>query len=66
MQRYIIRRVFYGFISLWLLTIIIFLLIQFTPGPALMYAERGASETRLQSIRIARGLDKPLLVQYKC
>ena len=64
MQRYILRRVSYAFISLILLSITIFCLVRITGDPAILMAEPGAKEEDLQIIRKEFGLDKPWPVQY--
>jgi len=64
MQRYIIRRVFYAFISLILLSMTIFCLVRITGDPAVLMADPGAKEEDLKAIRREFGLDKPWPVQY--
>jgi peptide/nickel transport system permease protein len=64
MQRYIVTRVFYAFISLVLLSVTIFCIVRVTGDPAILMAEPGAKEEDLQVIRREFGLDKPWPVQY--
>src|ERR687891_380967 len=64
MQGYIVRRILYACISLFLLSITIFCLVRITGDPAVLMAEPGAKEEDLQAIRREFGLDKPLVVQY--
>ncbi|HXH12293.1 MAG TPA: ABC transporter permease [Alphaproteobacteria bacterium] len=64
MQGYIIRRILYACISLFLLSITIFCLVRITGDPAVLMAEPGAKEEDLQAIRREFGLDKPLVIQY--
>jgi ABC-type dipeptide/oligopeptide/nickel transport system permease component len=64
MRRYITKRIFYGLISVWLLTIIIFLAIRITGDPARIMAEPGAGEEDLQLLRKEFGLDRPIHFQY--
>lgn len=64
MQRYILRRVFYAFISLVLLSITIFCMVRITGDPAVLMADPGAKEEDLQAIRREFGLDKPIHIQY--
>jgi ABC-type dipeptide/oligopeptide/nickel transport system permease component len=64
MQRYIVTRAFYAFISLILLSITIFCIVRFTGDPAILMAEPGAKEEDLQVIRREFGLDKSWPVQY--
>jgi peptide/nickel transport system permease protein len=64
MQRYILRRVFYAFISLVLLSITIFCMVRITGDPAVLMADPGAKEEDLQAIRREFGLDRPIHIQY--
>jgi len=64
MQGYIIRRILYACVSLFLLSITIFCLVRITGDPAVLMAEPGAKEEDLQAIRREFGLDKPLVIQY--
>jgi peptide/nickel transport system permease protein len=63
-QRYILSRVFYALISLFLLTITVFGLVRITGDPVVLMAEPGAKEEDLQALRHEFGLDKPIYVQY--
>jgi ABC-type dipeptide/oligopeptide/nickel transport system permease component len=63
-QRYILSRVFYALISLFLLTITVFGLVRITGDPVILMAEPGAKEEDLQALRHEFGLDKPIYVQY--
>src|SRR5262245_54839996 len=64
MKRYIGRRVLYSLISLFLLSVTIFLLVRVTGDPAVLLVEPGASKADLDAIRQQFGLDRPLVVQY--
>ena len=64
MQRYILTRVFYAFISLFLLSVTIFGLVRITGDPVILMADPGAKEEDLQALRVEFGLDKPIYVQY--
>ena len=64
MQRYILSRVFYALISLFLLSITVFGLVRITGDPVVLMAEPGAKEEDLQALRHEFGLDKPIYVQY--
>ncbi len=64
MQRYILSRVFYACISLFLLSITIFGLVRISGDPVILMAEPGAKEEDLQALRHEFGLDKPIYVQY--
>jgi ABC-type dipeptide/oligopeptide/nickel transport system permease component len=63
-QRYILSRVFYALISLFLLSITVFGLVRITGDPVVLMAEPGAKEEDLQALRREFGLDKPIYVQY--
>ena len=64
MQRYILSRVFYACISLFLLSVTIFGLVRISGDPVILMAEPGAKEEDLQALRHEFGLDKPIYVQY--
>ena len=64
MQRYILTRIFYSFISLILLSITIFGLVRISGDPVILMADPGAKEEDLQALRVEFGLDKPIYVQY--
>ena len=63
MQRFILTRVFYSIITLWLLVTIVFLFVRVTGDPASMMAEVG-DEKYLDQLRSDWGLDRGLHVQY--
>jgi len=63
-QRYILTRIFYSFISLILLSITIFGLVRISGDPVILMADPGAKEEDLQALRVEFGLDKPIYVQY--
>ena len=64
MKKFIIKRLGLAFISLFLLSLTIFLLMRVTGDPAVLLAEPGASQADLDAIRAQFGLDRPLYVQY--
>src|SRR5216683_997327 len=64
MKHYIIRRVGYCLLSLFLLSVTIFFFVRVTGDPATLLVEPGASEADLAAIRHQFGLDRPLWVQY--
>jgi ABC-type dipeptide/oligopeptide/nickel transport system permease component len=64
MKRYILRRVGYSLLSLFLLSVTIFLFVRLTGDPAVLLVEPGASKDDLESVRQQLGLDRPLWVQY--
>lgn len=64
MRQYIIRRAGYSLISLFLLSLTIFLFVRVTGDPATLLVEPGASAEDLANIRRQFGLDRPLYEQY--
>lgn len=65
MIRFILRRLFLLIPVLLGVTVIVFGLIQFTPGdPALVVAGPEATEEELENVRKFMGLDRPLHEQY--
>src|SRR5579862_3779989 len=64
MRRYIIRRVGYAVLSLFLLSVTIFFFVRVTGDPAALLVEPGASPDDIAAIHHQFGLDRPLLVQY--
>jgi len=63
-RTYILRRIGYSLLSLFLLSITIFLFVRVTGDPASLLVEPGASVADLAAIRAKFGLDQPLWVQY--
>ena len=64
MKKFIIKRMGLALVSLFLLSVTIFLLMRVTGDPAVLLAEPGASAADLDAIRTQFGLDKPLWWQY--
>jgi ABC-type dipeptide/oligopeptide/nickel transport system permease component len=64
MKRYFIRRLSYSLLSLFLLSVTIFLLIRIAGDPAVLLVEPGASQADLDAVRQQLGLDRSLWVQY--
>jgi len=64
MQRYILTRLFYAFISLVLLSVTIFVMIRITGDPVVLMADPGAKEEDLQALRKELGLDRTYAEQY--
>jgi peptide/nickel transport system permease protein len=65
MRRFILQRLFYSVITLWLLTLIVFSVVRFTGDPAVLMSDYpGARPEDLAALRTQWGLDKPYLVQY--
>src|ERR1043166_4826567 len=64
MKRYIIRRVGYCLLSLFLLSLTIFFFVRVTGDPATLLVEPGASPGDIAAIHRQVGLPQPLVVQY--
>jgi peptide/nickel transport system permease protein len=64
MKRYLVRRLGYSLVSLFLLSLTIFLLVRVAGDPAVLLVEPGASKDDIEMIRQQFGLDRPLWVQY--
>jgi len=64
MKKFIVKRMGLALISLFLLSLTIFLLMRVTGDPAVLLAEPGASQADLDAIRHQFGLDRPLWIQY--
>ncbi|OSY87285.1 ABC transporter permease [Tenacibaculum holothuriorum] len=65
MFQYILSKIFYGFLTLFGVVTVIFLLFNILPGdPARMMLDQREDTEQLQNIRKKYGFDKPLLTQY--
>src|SRR4030095_2747186 len=64
MRRFILRRLGYAVISLFLLSITIFLLVRVTGDPTVLLVEPGASRADMDALRSELGLDRSMVVQY--
>jgi len=64
MKGYIIRRLGYCLLSLFLLSLTIFFFVRVTGDPATLLVEPGASAADIAAIHHQFGLDQPLWVQY--
>ena len=73
MQTYIVRRLLYGLLTTWLVSLIIFALLRIAPGDVALNIALQGDDTltiemidpvELQRIREQLGLDNPLHVQY--
>ncbi|PKB68946.1 MAG: hypothetical protein BZY81_00115 [SAR202 cluster bacterium Io17-Chloro-G4] len=66
MKRFVLSRVFYSILTLWILTVIIFTMVRLTGDPALLLSEYpGASEADLMAIRENWGLNESWITQYR-
>jgi peptide/nickel transport system permease protein len=64
MRRFVLRRLGYAVISLFLLSVTIFLLVRVTGDPTVLLVEPGASRSDIEALRAELGLDRSLPVQY--
>jgi ABC-type dipeptide/oligopeptide/nickel transport system permease component len=64
MRRFVLRRVAYAALSLFLLSVTIFLFVRLTGDPTVLLVEPGASKADLEALRLDLGLDRSLVVQY--
>lgn len=64
MRQYILRRVGYCALSLFLLSLTIFFFVRVTGDPAALLVEPGASTADIAAIHHQFGLDRPLWTQY--
>ncbi|OLE35967.1 MAG: ABC transporter permease [Actinobacteria bacterium 13_1_20CM_3_68_9] len=66
MLRYIVRRVLWGILMLWIVSAVVFTIFYVFPSadPAILRAGRNASPKQIELIRHALGLDAPVYTQY--
>jgi len=64
MKQFVIRRIGYCVLSLFLLSLTIFFFVRVTGDPATLLVEPGASPADIAAINHQFGLDRPLIVQY--
>jgi peptide/nickel transport system permease protein len=64
MTRFILKRCGLALVSLFILSVTIFVLIRLTGNPATLLAAPEAKEADLEAIRVQLGLDRSWLVQY--
>ena len=64
MRQFIVLRILYSLITLFILSMTIFTVVRLTGDPALLMAEPGARPEDLARIRQQWGLDRPWPVQY--
>lgn len=64
MRRFVLKRLGFALVSLFLLSLTIFVFVRMTGDPAVLLVEPGASAADLAEIRTQFGLDRPLWVQY--
>ena len=64
MKQFILRRLGYSLLSLFVLSLTIFFFVRVTGDPATLLVEPGASDADIAAIHHQFGLDRPLIVQY--
>jgi peptide/nickel transport system permease protein len=65
MLRFLIRRVLFGILVLWIVVTAVFVLFfVIAPDPAARFAGKSATSQTLELVRHRLGLDKPILQQY--
>lgn len=64
MKRYILRRILQAVITVFGISIIVFLLTHLSGDPVVLMAPQAASAEDLEEIRKHLGLDKPIYIQY--
>ena len=64
MKQFVIKRIGYCVLSLFLLSLTIFFFVRVTGDPATLLVEPGASPEDIAAIHHQFGLDRPLIVQY--
>ncbi|HKC18893.1 MAG TPA: ABC transporter permease [Candidatus Dormibacteraeota bacterium] len=65
MTRFLIRRILFGVLVVWIITTIVFAMFFVAPhDPARLIAGREATASTLAAVRHNLGLDQPILVQY--
>jgi len=65
MQKLILRRIVIGLLTLWAVSVIVFIGLQIMPGDAAsVRMGQGSTEGNLAAYRALHGLDKPIPIQY--
>lgn len=64
MKRYVCKRLRRGLITLWLTTLVVFMLLRLTGNPVDFLATPGMSQADIESIKEAYGFNRPIYVQY--
>ena len=64
MKQFVLKRIGYCVLSLFLLSLTIFFFVRVTGDPATLLVEPGASPEYIAAIHHQFGLDRPLIVQY--
>jgi peptide/nickel transport system permease protein len=65
MQRMVIQRILIGFVTLWVVSVLVFVMTSLLPGDvAQIVLGQAATPESLAAYRAERGLDQPLIFQY--
>jgi peptide/nickel transport system permease protein len=64
MRKFVLKRLGYATLSLFLLSLTIFLFVRLTGDPTTLLVEPGASKADIDELRTQLGLDRPIWVQY--
>lgn len=65
MTKYILKRLLFGVVTIIGVFIVVFFVLRMIPGdPAVVMLGAKATDTQIEAFRAARGLDKPLIVQF--
>jgi peptide/nickel transport system permease protein len=64
MKKFVLKRLGYACLSLFLLSLTIFLFVRITGDPTTLLVEPGASREDIEALRTQLGLDRPIWVQY--
>jgi peptide/nickel transport system permease protein len=65
MQRMVIQRILIGFVTLWVVSVLVFIMTSLLPGDvAQIVLGQAATPESLAAYRAERGLDQPLIFQY--
>jgi len=64
MRDYILRRVLLGGVTLWVVSLAVFLLVRISGDPVHMMTDGATAPDQIEFLRRELGLDKPLIVQY--
>src|SRR5215470_17954601 len=64
MKSFILKRLGYALLSLFLLSLTIFFFVRITGDPTTLLVEPGASRADIDALKEQLGLDKPVWVQY--
>jgi peptide/nickel transport system permease protein len=64
MKKFVLKRLGYAMLSLFLLSLTIFLFVRVTGDPTTLLVEPGASKADIDALRSQLGLDRPIWIQY--